>query len=225
MTLYEAVRSSASFRVRIALNLKSIRYESVVLDLRKGAHRNAEYARLNPQQAVPTLVDGKKTLVQSMAIIEYLDETHPSPALLPVAPLDCARVRAISQLVSCDIHPLNNLRVLNWLEKELRIDQGETEERAVPATGAGRRPEHVIDRWYQHWVHEGFVALEQILGEPATGTFCHGDSPTMADCCLVPQVVNAIRFKVDLARYPRIVRIHEACMKIDAFARAHPERK
>jgi len=207
MTLYEAVRSSASFRVRIALNLKAIRYESVALDLRKGAHRGGEYARLNPQEAVPTLVDGKKTLLQSMAIIEYLDETHPSPALLPVAPLDCARVRAISQLVSCDIHPLNNLRVLNWLEKELRIDQGE------------------IDRWYQHWVNEGFAALEQILGEPATGTFCHGDSPTMADCCLVPQVVNAIRYKVDLAPYQRIVRIHEACMKIDAFAKAHPDRQ
>jgi maleylacetoacetate isomerase len=207
MTLYEAVRSSASFRVRIALNLKSIPYESVVLDLRKGAHRAADYARLNPQQAVPTLVDGNKTLVQSMAIIEYLDETHPAPALLPVAPLDCARVRAISQLVSCDIHPLNNLRVLNWLEKELELDQGE------------------IDRWYQHWVREGFAPLEQILGEPATGTFCHGDAPTMADCCLVPQVVNAIRFKVDLAAYPRIVRIHEACMKIDAFAKAHPDRQ
>jgi maleylpyruvate isomerase len=207
MTLYEAVRSSASFRVRIALNLKSIPYESVVLDLRKGAHRAADYARLNPQQAVPTLVDGNKTLVQSMAIIEYLDETHPAPALLPVAPLDCARVRAISQLVSCDIHPLNNLRVLNWLEKELELDQGE------------------IDRWYQHWVREGFAPLEQILGEAATGTFCHGDAPTMADCCLVPQVVNAIRFKVDLAAYPRIVRIHEACMKIDAFAKAHPDRQ
>jgi len=207
MTLYEAVRSSASFRVRIALNLKSIRYESVVLDLRKGAHRGAEYARLNPQQAVPTLVDGKKTLVQSMAIIEYLDETHPVPPLLPIAPIDCARVRAISQLISCDIHPLDNLRVLNWLEKEIELEEGE------------------IDRWYQHWVHEGFVALEQILGEPATGTFCQGDSPTMADCCLVPQVVNAIRFKVDLSRYPRIVRIHESCMKIDAFARAHPDRR
>jgi maleylpyruvate isomerase len=207
MTLYEAVRSSASFRVRIALNLKSIPYESVVLDLRKGAHRAADYSRLNPQQAVPTLVDGNKTLVQSMAIIEYLDETHPAPALLPVAPLDCARVRAISQLVSCDIHPLNNLRVLNWLENELELDQGQ------------------IDHWYQHWVHDGFAALEQILGEPATGTFCHGDSPTMADCCLVPQVVNAIRFKVDLAAYPRIVRIHEACMKIDAFAKAHPDRQ
>jgi maleylacetoacetate isomerase len=207
MTLYEAVRSSASFRVRIALNLKSIPYESVVLDLRKGAHRGAEYARLNPQQAVPTLVDGKKTLVQSMAIIEYLDETHPHPPLLPIAPIDCARVRAISQLISCDIHPLNNLRVLNWLEKEIDLEEGE------------------IDRWYQHWVHEGFVALEQILGEPATGIFCQGDSPTLADCCLVPQVVNAIRFKVDLARYPRIVRIHESCMKIDAFARAHPDRR
>jgi maleylacetoacetate isomerase len=207
MTLYEAVRSSASFRVRIALNLKSIPYESIVLDLRKGAHHGADYARVNPQQAVPALVDGKKTLLQSMAIIEYLDETHPVPPLLPIASLDCARVRAISQLISCDIHPLDNLRVLNWLEKEVPLDQ------------AG------IDRWYHHWVHQGFVALEQILGEPATGTFCQGDSPTMADCCLVPQVMNAIRFKVDLERYPRIVRIHEACMKIDAFARAHRDRQ
>lgn len=207
MTLYEAVRSSASFRVRIALNLKSLRYDSVVLDLRKAAHRSADYARVNPQQAVPALVDGEGTFLQSMAIMEYLDEVHPSPPLLPATPLQRARVRAISQIVSCDIHPLDNLRVLFWLEKELKVDQA------------------TIDRWYHHWVHEGFRPLEQILGEPATGTFCHGDSPTMADCCLAPQVVNAIRFKVDLLPYPRIVRIHEACMKIDAFAKAHPDRQ
>jgi maleylacetoacetate isomerase len=207
MKLYEAVRSSASFRVRIALNLKSLAYESVMLDLRKGAHRATEYARVNPAQAVPALVDGSHTLAQSMAILEYLDETYPRPALLPAAPLERARVRAISQLISCDIHPLDNLRVLFFLERELRVDEPER------------------DRWYHHWIHEGFRALEQILGEPGTGTFCQGDAPTMADCCLVPQVTNALRFKVDLGGYPRIVRIHEACMKLDAVARAHPDRQ
>ena len=207
MKLYEAVRSSASFRVRIALNLKSLPYESVLLDLRKGAHRSADYARLNPAQAVPTLVDGSHTLAQSMAILEYLDETYPRPPLLPAAAIERARVRAISQLISCDIHPLDNLRVLFWLEKELRVDR------------AG------IDTWYHHWIHEGFGPLEQILGEPGTSAFCQGDAPTMADCCLVPQVVNAQRFKVDLGSYPRIVRIHRTCMEIDAFAKAHPDRQ
>ena len=203
MKLYEAVRSSASFRVRIALNLKSLPYESVVLDLRKGAHRSPDYARVNPAQAVPALVDGSHTLAQSMAILEYLDETHPRPPLLPAAPLERARVRGISQLISCDIHPLDNLRVLFRLEKELHLDQS------------------AIDAWYHHWVHEGFRALEQILAEPATGEFCHGDAPTMADCCLVPQVVNAVRFKVDLGSY----HIHEACMRIEAFGKAHPDRQ
>jgi maleylacetoacetate isomerase len=207
MTLYEAVRSSASFRVRIALNLKSLPYERVLLDLRKGAHRAADYARINPQQAVPALVDGDRTLVQSMAIVEYLEETHPAPPLLPRSPLERARVRALSQIVSCDIHPLDNLRVLFWLEREAHLDQA------------------AIDRWYHHWIHEGFRALEQMLGDAATGEFCHGDSPTLADCCLVPQVVNAQRFAVDLAPYPRIVRIHERCMQIDAFAKAHPDRQ
>ena len=207
MKLYEAVRSSASFRVRIALNLKSLPYESVVLDLRKGAHRSPDYARVNPAQAVPALVDGSRTLAQSMAILEYLDETHPRPPLLPAAPLERARVRGISQLISCDIHPLDNLRVLFRLEKELHLDQS------------------AIAAWYHHWVHEGFRALEQILAEPATGEFCHGDAPTMADCCLVPQVVNAVRFKVDLGSYPRIVHIHEACMRIEAFGKAHPDRQ
>jgi len=207
MKLYEAVRSSASFRVRIALNLKGLQYESVPLDLRKGAHHAAEYARVNPAQAVPALVDGGHTLAQSMAIVEYLDETYPRPPLLPAAPLERARVRALSQLISCDIHPVDNLRVLLFLERELRVEEPDR------------------DRWYHHWIHEGFGALEQILAQPATGTFCQGDAPTMADCCLVPQVVNALRFKVDLGNYPRIVRVHEACMKIDAFARAHPDRQ
>ena len=206
MKLYEAVRSSASFRVRIALNLKGIPYESQVLDLRAGDHLRPEYARINPCKAVPTLVDGGRTLVQSMAILEYLEETHPEPPLFPRALAERARVRAIAQLVACEIHPLNNLRVLKYLEGELGADE------------AAR------DRWYHHWVHEGFAGLEPMLAPPATGTFCHGDAPTVADVFLVPQVVNAMRFKVDLSAYPRVVRIYEACMKLPEFERAHPAR-
>ena len=206
MKLYEAVRSSASFRVRIALNLKGIAYESQVLDLRAGEHLRPEYARLNPLKAVPTLIDGERTLVQSMAILEYLEETHPEPPLFPRAPLERARARAIAQFVACEMHPLNNLRVLGHLERELRVD------------GAAR------DRWYHHWVHEGFAGLEPMLGKPGTTTFCQSDTPTVADVFLVPQVVNAMRFKVDLSPYPRIVRIYDACMKLPAFERAHPAK-
>ena len=202
MKLYESVRSSASFRVRIALNLKGLSYESQVLDLRAGEHLRDAYARINPQRAVPALAD-EGTILQSMAIVEYLEETHPEPPLLPRAPRERARVRAIAQLVACEIHPLNNLRVLNYLERDLRLS------------------EQARDRWYAHWVHEGFRSLEPMLGE--TGRFCHGDAPTLADIFLVPQVVNAQRFKVDLADYPRIVAIFERCMQLPAFDRAHPK--
>ncbi|HEX9575127.1 MAG TPA: maleylacetoacetate isomerase [Myxococcales bacterium] len=204
MKLYEAVRSSASFRVRIALNLKRIEYESQVLDLRAGEHRRPAYARINPQQAVPALVDGERTLVQSMAILEYLEETHPEPALLPRSPAERARVRAMAQLVACEMHPLNNLRVLSYLEEELRLS------------------EQARDRWYGHWVREGFRALEPMLGDRETGRFSHGDAPTLADVFLAPQVVNAQRFKVDLADFPRVVQIFDRCMKLPAFERAHP---
>src|SRR5438128_4906532 len=206
MKLHESVRSSASFRVRIVLNLKGIPYESQVLDLRAGDHRRPEYARINPQQAVPALADGERTLVQSMAIVEYLEETHPEPALLPRTPTERARVRAMAQLVACEMHPLNNLRVLDYLERELR-------------TGDEAR-----DRWYRRWVEEGFARLEPMLAQRETGTFCHGDAPTIADVFLVPQVVNAHRFKVDISAYPRLVRIYDACMKLPAFDRAHPAK-
>jgi maleylpyruvate isomerase len=204
MKLYEGVRSSASFRVRIALNLKGLPYESQVIDLRAGEHRQPEYARINPQQAVPALVDGGRTLAQSMAILEYLEETHPQPPLFPRAPAERARVRSIAQLIACEIHPLNNTRVLGYLQQELRLS------------------DQARDRWYAHWVREGFRALEPTLGERETGDFCHGDAATVADVFLVPQVVNAQRFKVDLAEFPRAVRIFERCMKLPAFERAHP---
>jgi maleylacetoacetate isomerase len=200
--LYHSLPSSASFRVRIALNLKGLQYESVVLDLRANDHQTPEYGNVNPQRAVPSLIDGGQTLTQSLAIIEYLEETRPEPPLLPKEPIARARVRAMALLVACDVHPLNNLRVLRYLKRELHADD------------AAR------DRWYAHWIGEGFSALEQML--PAAGAFCHGGSPTLADVCLVPQVANAQRYKVDLAAYPRIRRIFEECMKLPAFQRAHP---
>jgi len=202
MKLYEAVLSSAAFRVRIALNLKGLAYESEVFDLRAKQQLTDEYRRLNPLQAVPTLVDGAP-LIESMAIVEYLEETHPEPPLLPRPPLERARVRAMAQLVACDIHPLNNLRVLRYLSHELHADD------------AAR------DHWYHHWIEQGFSALEQLL--PAEGAYCHGPSPTVADVFLVPQVANALRFEVDLAPYARIRRIYEACMRLPAFDRAHPK--
>jgi maleylacetoacetate isomerase/maleylpyruvate isomerase len=204
MKLYEGVRSSASFRVRIALNLKGLPYESQVIDLRAGEHRQPEYARINPQQAVPALADRGRTLAQSMAIVEYLEELHPQPPLLPGTAAERARVRSMAQLVACEIHPLNNTRVLGYLERELRLS------------------EQARDRWYGHWVREGFRALEPTLSERETGEFCHGDAPTVADVFLVPQVVNAQRFKVDLADFPRVLRIFDRCMKVPAFERAHP---
>lgn len=204
MRFYEAVLSSAAFRVRIALNVKGLSYESTVFDLRAKTQRTEEYRRVNPMLSVPGLEDGGTALFESMAIVEYLEETHPEPPLLPRAPADRARVRAMAQLVACDIHPLNNLRVLRYLAHELKADD------------AAR------DRWYAHWVTEGFAALESIL--PEAGQFCHGSAPTVADVFLVPQMVNALRYKVDVAPYPRIRRIYEACIKLPAFARAHPDQ-
>ena len=206
MKFYEAVLSSAAFRVRIALGLKGLAYESVVFDLRAKEHLTDEYRRINPMRSVPALeLAPGQTLFESMAIVEYLDETHPEPPLLPKDPLARARVRAIAQLVACDIHPLNNLRVLRYLARELKEDD------------AAR------DRWYAHWIHEGFRGLETAL--PQSGSFCQGTAPTVADVFLVPQVANAIRYRVDIEQYPRVRRIYQECMKLDAFAKAHPDQR
>lgn len=207
MKLYSYYRSSAAYRVRIALNLKQIPHELAFVHLVRqgGEHRATAYAALNPQRLVPTLQDGDQVLTQSLAIIEYLDETHAGQPLLPGDAVGRARVRAMAQLIACDTHPLNNLRVLRYLQNDLDVDE------------AAR------NAWYRHWIEESFTALETLLQAPATGRFCHGDTPTLADCCLVPQVYNARRFAVDLAAYPTIVRIDAACATVPAFQAAAPQ--
>jgi maleylpyruvate isomerase len=209
MILYGYALSSASYRVRIALALKSLHVSTVLLDLRAGEQRLEEFLQINCQGLVPALaLDEGAVLTQSVAIIEYLDEIYPHPPLLPQSPLARARVRAISQAVTCDIHPLNNLRVLQYLENELRQDKA------------------TRDAWYRHWVQLGFDALERwLVRDAATGRFCHGDAPTLADVCLVPQVANARRLAMDLKPYPRIVEIDAACRALAPFQAASPERQ
>lgn len=210
MELYTYFRSSAAYRVRIALNLKGLKadYRYVHLVKDGGQQHQPEYLALNPQGLVPALVDKGHVLTQSLAIIEYLDETHPQPPLLPKDAPGRARVRALAQIVACDIHPVNNQRILMYLEKEFRADE------------AAR------SKWYRHWIVEGFNALDKLLGSsPATGKFCHGDQPTLADICLVPQVFNARRFKIDLASFPAIERINATCLALAAFADAAPDRQ
>ena len=207
MRLYGYFRSSAAFRVRIALNLKGRAYEPRFVHLARGEHRQAEYGALNPQGLVPALEDGGKLLTQSLAIIEYLEEKHPSPPLLPKDLLGRARVRSLALLIACEIHPLNNLRALQYLVNELGHSEQER------------------DRWYQHWIHDGMAKLEGDLAGNRRGRFCHGDTPTMADCCLVPQVFNAQRYKCDLSHAPTVMEIFDECMKLDAFQRAQPSRQ
>jgi len=208
MILYTYFRSSAAFRVRIALNLKNLSAEQRAIHLLNKENRKAEYKAVNPQGLVPYLVDGDIRLAQSMAIIEYLDECYPDPPLLPTDKVDRAQTRAIAQLIACDIHPLNNTRVLDYLNEELGVDED-------------RRK-----TWYRHWVEEGFRALEQVLeNRPGRSSFCVGDSPTLADVLLVPQVFNAQRFKCDMSRYPRIAAIFENCMKLPAFDAAQPSKQ
>jgi len=210
MQLYSYFRSSAAYRVRIALNLKGLSYEYLGVHLLKngGEQLSDSYRALNPTALVPTLVDGEVSLGQSMAIIEYLDETHPTPALLPADPVGRARVRAIAQTIACDTHPLNNLRVLKYLKRELNID------------------DEARDTWYRHWVDQGLGAVEAMLANsPATGTYCHGDAPGLADLCLVPQVYNARRLKCDLSAMPNIVRIDAACRELQAFDLAAPDKQ
>ena len=208
MRLYGYSRSSAAFRVRIALNLKGLTYEDAFIHLRRGDQRQAPFLAVNPQGLVPALETDGQTLIQSLPIIEYLDETHPEPPLLPADPAGRARVRALAAIVACDIHPINNLRVLRYLSRPLGHDQA------------------TIETWYNHWIAAGFEALEGLLtAAQGTGKFCHGDRPGLADIVLVPQVVNAERYKLDMAPYPAIVRIHENCMALPAFAAAHPRRQ
>ena len=208
MRLYTYFRSSAAFRVRIALNLKGLGYEPVFVHLAKGEHRRAEYGAINPQALLPTLeLDDGKRLVQSLAIIEWLDERYPTPRLLPSEPFARARVRAIAYLIACEIHPLNNLRVLQHLKRAL----GQSQEQ--------------IDAWYRHWIADGLAKLEAELARPGSGTFVQGDSPSLADCCLVPQIFNAKRYSCDLAPYPITMRVFDACMKLEAFDRAQPSKQ
>lgn len=206
MKLYNYFRSSASFRVRIALELKGLSYEYLSVHLARGDHKLPEYAAVSPSGLVPLLVldDGRK-LSQSMAIIEYLDEMHPTPALLPRNPMTRAQVRALSQLIACEIHPLNNLRVLRYLVKQMRAS------------------EEAKDTWYRHWVRTGLETFETALASPQTGRFCHGDTPTMADCCLVPQIFNGQRFAVDFSGLNRTMAIFEHCMAHPAFQAAEPK--
>jgi len=208
--LYDYFRSSAAYRVRIALNLKGVAPdERTFVHLRMGGQRAQDYLALNPQGLVPALaLDEGAVLTQSLAIVEYLDETHPEPPLLPADPIGRARVRAIALSIACDIHPLDNLRVLNYL---------------IGTLGVAREQK---DGWYRYWIDVGFEALEKALaGDVATGRFCHGDAPTLADVCLVPQMANARRFAIDLSPYPTLTRIESACSALPAFAAAAPERQ
>ena len=211
LILYSYFRSSAVFRVRIALNLKGLKPELRFVHLGKdgGEHHSEAYKRINPQQLVPALVSGGHTIGQSLAIIEYLDEVAPKPPLLPKDAIAKARVRQIALGVACDIHPLPNLRVLQYLKNQLHADEG------------------ALLEWQRHWIGEGLAALEQLLtGDPATGKFCHGDDPTMADACLIPQLYNARhRVNMDLSSYPTLLRIEEAAYKLPAFVAARPENQ
>jgi maleylacetoacetate isomerase len=208
MRLYGYSRSSAAFRVRIALNLKGLRYDDAFIHLRRGDQRQPPFLGVNPQGLVPALETDGQLLIQSLPIIEYLDETHPEPHLLPPDAAGRVRVRALAAIVACDIHPINNLRVLRYLSRPLGHDQA------------------VIETWYNHWIDSGFQALEGLLtADAGTGLFCHGDRPGLADVVLVPQVVNAERYRLDMSPYPTIARIHARCMELEAFAAAHPRRQ
>jgi maleylacetoacetate isomerase len=209
MKLYDYYRSSAAFRVRIALNIKGLEADRESVHLRRKDQRSEAYLAVNPQGLVPALVDDDGTVVtQSMAIIEYLDETHPNtPRLMPDDATGRARVRALSAAIACDIHPLNNLRVLRHLGQIFDVDEATRNE-----------------AWYKHWIAEGMGGLEGMLAASSqTGEFCHGNTPTMADCCLIPQVYNAERFGCDMSGYPTAMRINATCMALDAFQRALPE--
>lgn len=208
MKLYSYFRSSAAYRVRIALALKNLPFELVPVHLvnNGGEQKSPDYTAINPQQLLPSFeTDNGDILTQSLAILEFLEEGYPENPLLPTEPQARAKVRALCQLIACDIHPLNNLRVLKYLKTALNVsDEQKT-------------------AWYQHWVMEGFTALEKLL--PENADFCYGNSPTLADCCLIPQVYNAIRFDCDMSQFPKIWRIYQHCMSLPAFITASPEQQ
>jgi maleylacetoacetate isomerase/maleylpyruvate isomerase len=204
MELYNYFRSSASYRVRIALALKGLSYDYKAVHLARNEQFAESYTAVSAARLVPLLRDGDKTITQSLAIIEYLDETHPRPPLLPPDALGRARVRALAQDVACEIHPLNNLRVLRYLVGSLKVSEEDK------------------DRWYRHWVETGLEAVErQLAAQPAR--FCHGDTPTLADCVLVPQIFNAQRFNCRTDHVPQVMRVFETCMQLDAFEKTRPE--
>lgn len=208
MKLFDYYRSSAAYRLRIALALKEIPAEQVSCHLRHGEQHSPAYRRLNPQGLVPSLAVGETVLTQSLAILEYLDETHPEPPLLPGDALGRARVRSLAQLIACDIHPLNNLRVLKYLKDPLGQSQA------------------TIDAWIGHWILEGFAALETRLARDSdTGSWCHGDTPGLADCVLIPQLYNARRFSVPLEAFPTLLRIDAQAAAHPAFHAAHPAQQ
>jgi maleylacetoacetate isomerase/maleylpyruvate isomerase len=203
MELYNYFRSSASYRVRIALALKGLSYDYKPVHLTKNEQFNESYTAVSASRLVPLLRDGDRTLTQSLAIIEYLDETHPQPPLLPKDPAERARVRALALDVACEIHPLNNLRVLRYLVRDLKVSEEDK------------------DRWYRHWVETGLEVVErQLAAKP--GRYCHGNTPTVADCCLVPQVFNAQRMKCRTDHAPHVMRVFEACMLLPAFSKTQP---
>ena len=207
MQLYSYFRSSASFRVRIALALKGLAYDYMPVHLLRNEHLEPSYAGLTPTRLVPLLKDGEAQVAQSLAIIEYLDELHPQPPLLPGDALGRARVRALALDIACEIHPLNNLRVLRYLVHELGVS------------------EDAKNAWYRHWVESGLEAVErQLASHPATGRLCHGDTPTLADCTLVPQIFNARRVDCRLDHLPTVMRVFDACMQLPAFDGAQPSR-
>jgi maleylacetoacetate isomerase/maleylpyruvate isomerase len=206
MKLYTFFRSSAAFRVRIALNLKGLTYESIPKAFAKNEHRAPEYLSLNPQGLIPALEDDGVVLSQSLAIVEYLEEKHPTPPLLPNGAVARAQVRSMSQAIACDIHPINNLRILNYLRKELGQD------------------DNGVNTWYRHWITQGFQGLEQqVRTHSTTQRFCFGDAVSIADVCLVPQMFNARRFDTDLSSFPTLLAISKHLESLPAFAAARPE--
>lgn len=204
MELYNYYRSSASFRVRIALALKGLPYDYRPVHLAKNEQFNESYAAVSASRLVPLLVDGDHQLTQSLAIMEYLDETHPHPPLLPATAIGRARVRALAQDIACEIHPLNNLRVLRYLVRDLKLGDDDK------------------NRWYRHWVETGLEVVERRLAATPS-TYCHGETPTLADCVLVPQIFNAQRFECRLDHVPQVMKVFEACMKLPAFEQSRPE--